>query len=112
MTKATSTLLKKAGIPSHIKGYEYLGEAIEMVAKDRNNVYAITKTLYPSIAKKFKATPSQVERAIRFAVEQSFSNLDPDLMYELFGNAISYYKGKATNAQFIATLSDLIIQEN
>ena len=112
MTKATSILLKKVGVPNHIRGYEYIGEAIEMVVKDRKQIYSITKTLYPSIAKKLKTTSSRVERGIRFAIESCFNTLSPDLIEEVFGNTIPYDKGKPTNSQFIATLSDLIIQEN
>lgn len=108
MTSATAKLLKKTGVPNHIKGYEYLGEAIELVVKDRDQIHLITKSLYPSIAKKFKTTPTRVERAIRHAIETSFSHLTPDLMYELFGNTISFYTGRPTNSHFIAVLSDLI----
>ena len=112
MTKATSDLLKKAGVPNHLKGYEYLGEAIEMVVKDRKLIYSITTVIYRSIAKKFEITSSRVERGIRYAIEYCFNNLSPDLIEELFGNTLSYNKGKPVNAQFIATLSDLITQEN
>lgn len=108
MKKETSILLKKAGIPNQIKGYEYLGEAVEMVVRDKNVIHAITKELYPSVSKKFGTTPSRVERGIRHAVTKSFDNMDQDTVYELFGNTISYHRGKATNAQFIAALSDVI----
>lgn len=108
MTTATAKLLKKTGVPNHIKGYEYLGEAIELVCKDREQIHLITKSLYPSIAKKFKTTPSRVERAIRHSIETAFNNLDANTIYDLFGNTVNWNSGRVTNSHFIAALSDLI----
>lgn len=111
MTKDIATILKECGVPVHVKGYEYIGEAIELVLKDHEQIHQITKVLYPNVAKKFNTTPVRVERAIRHAIEMCFNNLDPDTMYAIFGNSISYNRGKATNAQFIATIAELIEQK-
>lgn len=111
MTKTIAKELKVCGIPPHIKGYDYLGEAIEMVLADHNHIHTITKTLYPAVAKKFNTTYSRVERAIRHAIETSFNNLDPNTMFDIFGNTIDYNRGKPTNSQFIATLAELIAEK-
>lgn len=111
MTKEISTMLKVCGIPPHIKGYDYLGEGIELVLADHDQIHQVTKVLYPNIAKKFKTTVSRVERGIRHAIEVSFDNLDPDTIFNLFGNTINYTRGKPTNSQFIATIAERIAQK-
>ena len=108
MNKQTASILKKCGVPPHLLGYEYLGEALEMVLKDRNTLRQMTKILYPSIAKKFHTTPSRVERAIRNAVEASFNYLSCDTISEIFGNTIPADKGKTTNGHFIAAVVELV----
>jgi two-component system response regulator (stage 0 sporulation protein A) len=111
MTKTIAKELKVCGIPPHIKGYDYLGEAIEMVLADHNHIHNITKTLYPTVAKKFKTTTTRVERAIRHAIEVSFDNLDPDTMFNIFGNTINYHRGKPTNSHFIAVMAELVAEK-
>ena len=108
MNKQTSNALKKAGIPPHILGYDYLGEAIEIVLSDRSKLHAVTKELYPSIAKKFDSRPSRVERAIRHAVEVSFRHLTAEDIEEMFGNTFSDEMARPTNSHFIAAMVELI----
>ena len=111
MTKEVSAILKRAGIANHLRGYQYLGEAVELVAEDRERLFEITRVIYPAIAKKFNATYSSVERGIRWAIEYAFNNLSPDVIEELFGNTVSFYKDRPTNSQFIAVLADFVIEE-
>lgn len=98
--------LHKVGIPAHIKGYEYLREAILMVLNDRELINSVTKQLYPDVAKKYKTSPSRVERAIRHAIEVAWSRADTDTLDEVFGYTINQAKGKPTNSEFIAMISD------
>ena len=111
MTKEVSAILKRAGVANHLRGYQYVGEAVELVAEDRERLFRITRVIYPAIAKKFNATYSSVERGIRWAIEHAFNNLSPDVIEELFGNTVSFNKGKLTNSQFIAVLADLVLEE-
>ncbi len=104
MDRKLSNILKKCGVPAHILGYEYLGEAIKLVCEDRKYLNKIVKVLYPVVARKFDTTPSRVERAVRFAVEKSFDNMAPETINELFGNTISYYKGYWNDRQMTVTL--------
>lgn len=107
--KVTVTnLLKQLGVPAHIKGYSYLRTAIQMTVKDPSLMDAVTKELYPEVAKKYNTTSSRVERAIRHAVEISWSQSDEELIDELFGYSISKDKGKPTNSNFVAALTDYI----
>ena len=106
--KKVAQLLKKVGVPPHLKGYEFIKTAVLMVLNDEGLIHAITKELYPDIAKKHKTTASKVEKAIRHAAEICFDNMLPEMIEELFGNCISFNKGKATNSQFIATLVETI----
>ena len=109
MNNSTKSLLKKCGIPPHLLGYEYAGAAIELIHADRKYLHSVTTSLYPRIAKKFNTTPSRVERAIRHAIEVAFTNnISPDNIEEVFGNTISLEVGKPTNAQFLATLADML----
>lgn len=101
-----SALLHEIGVPAHIKGYIYLREAIRMVYADIELLGAITKTLYPSIAVKFKTTPSRVERAIRHAIEVAWQRGNVDAITRYFGYTVSQYKDKPTNSEFIAMLAD------
>jgi len=98
--------LHKVGIPAHIKGYEYLREAILMVLDDRELINSVTKQLYPAVAKKHSTSPSRVERAIRHAIEVAWSRADTDTLDEVFGFTINQEKGKPTNSEFIAMISD------
>lgn len=94
------------GVPAHIKGYQYLREAIIMTIRDMDAINAITKILYPSVAKKFKTTPSRVERAIRHAIEVAWDRGDVDTLQEYFGFTVSGTKGKPTNSEFISMVAD------
>ena len=101
-----TNLLHNLGIPSHIKGYNYIRDGVEMLYKDASLVGSITKELYPSIASTYDTTSSRVERAIRHAIEVSWVRGDYNLMEELFGNSIDYDRSKPTNSEFIVTLAD------
>ena len=94
------------GIPAHIKGYYYIRTAIIMSIENSELLHAITKILYPTIAKKFQTTPSRVERAIRHAIEVLWERGDIDKLQSVFGYTVSVNKGKPTNSEFIALLAD------
>ena len=101
-------MIHEIGIPAHIKGYQYLREAIMMSVADIEMLNSITKLLYPGIAKKYDTTPSRVERAIRHAIEVAWSRGKMDTIDELFGYTINTGKGKPTNSEFIALITDRI----
>lgn len=101
-------MIHEVGVPAHIKGYQYLREAIIMSVKDMDMLNSITKVLYPEIAKKYHTTSSRVERAIRHAIEVAWSRGKMDTLDELFGYTISNGKGKPTNSEFIALITDKI----
>ena len=99
-------VIHQVGVPAHIKGYQYLREAIMMAVEDIESVSAITKVLYPSIAKKFKTTSSRVERAIRHAIEVAWDRGDIETLQNYFGYTVSGVKGKPTNSEFISMIAD------
>lgn len=99
-------VIHQVGVPAHIKGYQYLREAIMMAVEDMEAVSAITKVLYPSIAKKFKTTSSRVERAIRHAIEVAWDRGDIETLQSYFGYTVSGVKGKPTNSEFISMIAD------
>lgn len=101
-------MLHEIGIPAHIKGYHYLRDAIMMSVEDMDVLNAITKILYPTVAKKYQTTSSRVERAIRHAIEVAWSRGKLDTLDELFGYTVSNGKGKPTNSEFIALIADTI----
>ena len=103
-----TTIIHEIGIPAHIKGYQYLRDAIIMSVQDMDMLNAVTKMLYPSIAKKYRTTASRVERAIRHAIEVAWSRGKMDTIDEMFGYTVSNYKGKPTNSEFIALVTDRI----
>ena len=103
-----TNIIHDVGVPAHIKGYQYLREAIIMSVNDNEMLNSITKILYPSIAKKFQTTPSRVERAIRHAIEVAWNRGKMDTIDELFGYTINAEKGKPTNSEFIALIADKI----
>ena len=103
-----TAILHEVGVPAHIKGYQYLREAIMMSVEDMDMLNSITKILYPSIAKKFETTPSRVERAIRHAIEVAWSRGKMETLDALFGYTINTGKGKPTNSEFIALIADKI----
>lgn len=101
-----TNVIHEVGVPAHIKGYQYLREAIIMVVNDIDIINQITKQLYPDIADKFKTTPSRVERAIRHAIEVAWGRGQADVVENIFGYTISASKGKPTNSEFIAMIAD------
>ena len=103
-----TAIIHDVGVPAHIKGYQYLREAIIMSVNDNEMLNSITKILYPSIAKKFQTTASRVERAIRHAIEVAWNRGRMDTIDELFGYTINAEKGKPTNSEFIALIADKI----
>ena len=101
-----TNILHEIGVPAHIKGYQYLREAISLAARDMDVVNAITKVLYPNIAKQFKTTSSRVERAIRHAIEVAWDRGDVEVLNAYFGYTVSTLKGKPTNSEFISMIAD------
>ena len=101
-----SKMLHELGMPSHIKGYQYIREAISMVYDNPEIVGGITKELYPELASRFDTTVSRVERAIRHAIEVSWNRGDWDLMEDIFGHSVDIDKAKPTNSEFIVTVAD------
>lgn len=101
-------MIHEIGIPAHIKGYHYLRDAIIMAVEDMDVLNAITKVLYPTVAKKHQTTASRVERAIRHAIEVAWSRGKLDTLDDLFGYTVSNGKGKPTNSEFIALIADTI----
>ena len=107
-----TNIIHEIGVPAHIKGYMYLREAITMVVGDMELLSAVTKELYPSIAKKFNTTASRVERAIRHAIEVAWGRGQVDAINKLFGYTIHTEKGKPTNSEFIAIIADKLRLKN
>ena len=107
-----TNIIHEIGVPAHIKGYLYLREAIKMVIDNVELLGAVTKELYPSIAKEFNTTPSRVERAIRHAIEVAWSRGKVDTINQLFGYTVHTTKGKPTNSEFIAMIADKLRLEH
>ena len=101
-----TNIIHEVGVPAHIKGYQYLRDGIMMVVDDIEIINQITKQLYPDLAKKYKTTPSRVERAIRHAIEVAWGRGQIDTVNNIFGYTISSNKGKPTNSEFIAMIAD------
>jgi two-component system response regulator (stage 0 sporulation protein A) len=101
-----TNIIHEIGVPAHIKGYQYLREAIIIAVKDMDVINAITKVLYPQVAKTFGTTPSRVERAIRHAIEVAWDRGDLDTLQRFFSYTVSNSKGKPTNSEFIALIAD------
>ena len=101
-----TNVIHEVGVPAHIKGYQYLREAIIMVVSDIDIINQITKQLYPDIATKYHTTPSRVERAIRHAIEVAWGRGKQDVVERIFGYTVSADKGKPTNSEFIAMIAD------
>ncbi|MBQ8262265.1 MAG: sporulation transcription factor Spo0A [Lachnospiraceae bacterium] len=108
LEKDVTDMIHEIGVPAHIKGYQYLREAIMMAVEDTEMLGAVTKVLYPTIAKKFQTTPSRVERAIRHAIEVAWSRGKMETLDALFGYTIHSGKGKPTNSEFVALIADRI----
>ncbi len=100
--------IQQLGVPAHIKGYQYIRDAIGMVIEDMDAINSITKILYPTVAKHYNTTPSRVERAIRHAIEVAWDRGNPDVLNDFFGYTIVSSKGKPTNSEFIAMIADKI----
>jgi two-component system response regulator (stage 0 sporulation protein A) len=101
-------IIHQIGVPAHIKGYHYLRDAIIMSVEDTEMINAVTKRLYPTIAKKFMTTSSRVERAIRHAIEVAWDRGDVDILNSYFGYTIHSLRGKPTNSEFVAMISDRV----
>lgn len=101
-------VIHEIGVPAHIKGYQYLREAIILTINDMEVINAVTKVLYPEVAKKYNTTPSRVERAIRHAIEVAWDRGDLETLQKFFGYTVSNIKGKPTNSEFIAMIADCL----
>lgn len=101
-------IIHEIGVPAHIKGYQFLREAIILTINDMDMINAVTKVLYPEVAKKFSTTPSRVERAIRHAIEVAWDRGDIETLQKFFGYTVSNIKGKPTNSEFIAMIADCL----
>lgn len=101
-----TAIIHEIGVPAHIKGYQYLREAILLAVADREVINAVTKVLYPEVAKRFGTTASRVERAIRHAIEVAWDRGDLETLQKYFGYTVSNVKGKPTNSEFIAMIAD------
>ena len=103
---AVTEIIHEIGVPAHIKGYQYLREAIIITVNDMEAINSVTKVLYPTVAKKFDTTPSRVERAIRHAIEVAWDRGDLEVLQKYFGYTVSNIKGKPTNSECIAMIAD------
>ena len=99
-------IMREVGVPAHIKGYQYIRDAVIMVIKDIELISSVTKRLYPELAKQYSTTPSRVERAIRHAIEVAWTRGQVETINDLFGYTINTKKGKPTNSEFIAMIAD------
>ncbi|MDY5016318.1 MAG: sporulation transcription factor Spo0A [Eubacteriales bacterium] len=103
-----TNVIHEIGVPAHIKGYQYLRDSIIMTINDMDVINAITKVLYPTIAKRYNTTSSRVERAIRHAIEVAWDRGDIEVLQSYFGYTVSNIKGKPTNSEFISMIADRI----
>ena len=101
-----TSVIHEIGVPAHIKGYQYVREAIIIAVEDMDVINAVTKVLYPEVAKRFGTTASRVERAIRHAIEVAWDRGDLETLQKYFGYTVSISKGKPTNSEFIAMIAD------
>lgn len=108
LERYVTRIMLDMGIPAHLKGYHYLREAIILSGKDMEAVSSVTKLLYPTVAKRFKTTDQKVERAIRNAIEVSWTRGNVDTFEELFGYSVGTGKGRPTNSEYIARIADKI----
>lgn len=104
-------IIREIGIPAHIKGYQYLRDAIMMIVNEIELLGAVTKVLYPMIADKYSTTPSRVERAIRHAIEVAWSRGNMEMINRIFGYTVKLEKGKPTNSEFMAMIADKLRME-
>ena len=106
LERTVTSIIHEIGVPAHIKGYQYLREAIMIAVEDIEVINAVTKILYPEVAKRFGTTASRVERAIRHAIEVAWDRGDLETLQKYFGYTVSNAKGKPTNSEFIAMIAD------
>ena len=109
LKNTVTSVIHEIGVPAHIKGYQYLREAIIIAVNDMEVINAVTKVLYPEVAKRFGTTPSRVERAIRHAIEVAWDRGDLETLQKYFGYTVSNTKGKPTNSEFIAMIADRLM---
>ena len=107
-----TNVIHEVGVPAHIKGYQYLRDGIIMVVNNIEVINQITKQLYPDLAKKYKTTPSRVERAIRHAIEVAWNRGQIETVESIFGYTVNSNKGKPTNSEFIAIIADKLRLKN
>ena len=108
LEEMVTAIIHEVGVPAHIKGYQYVREAIMITVEDMEVINSVTKILYPEVAKRYHTTPSRVERAIRHAIEVAWDRGDIETLQRFFGYTVSNIKGKPTNSEFIAMISDRI----
>lgn len=109
LKNTVTAVIHEIGVPAHIKGYQYLREAIMIAVNDMEVINAVTKVLYPAVAKRYGTTPSRVERAIRHAIEVAWDRGDLETLQKYFGYTVSNTKGKPTNSEFIAMIADRLM---
>ncbi len=107
-----TNIIHDVGVPAHIKGYQYIREAILLAVKNEEIINSITKSLYPTLARKFSTTPSRVERAIRHAIEVAWNRGQIEMHDKIFGYTVNSNKGKPTNSEFIAMIADRLRLED
>ena len=108
LEELVTSIIHEVGVPAHIKGYQYVREAIMITVENMDVINSVTKILYPEVAKRYHTTPSRVERAIRHAIEVAWDRGDLETLRKFFGYTVSNAKGKPTNSEFIAMISDRI----
>lgn len=108
LERQITEVIHEIGIPAHIKGYQYVREAILIAVQDMDVINAVTKVLYPEVAHRFSSTPSRVERAVRHAIEVAWDRGDLETLQKYFGYTVNSAKGKPTNSEFIAMIADRI----
>ena len=108
LEEMVTAIIHEVGVPAHIKGYQYVREAIMITVEDMDVINSVTKVLYPEVAKRYHTTPSRVERAIRHAIEVAWDRGDIETLQRFFGYTVSNIKGKPTNSEFVAMISDRI----
>ena len=112
LSSQVTNIIHEIGVPAHIKGYQYLREAILIAVEDMDVINAVTKILYPEVAHRYNTTPSRVERAIRHAIEVAWDRGDLETLQKFFGYTVSNTKGKPTNSEFIAMIADRLVLQS
>ena len=108
LEREVTAVIHEVGVPAHIKGYQYVREAIVIAVQDMDVINAVTKVLYPEVARRYSTTPSRVERAVRHTIEVAWDRGDLETLQRYFGYTVSNTKGKPTNSEFIAMIADRI----